>query len=156
MSKILVNFIYLTGIKREIFTNVRLTGSWDESGQYSDQWSLIQMQQKTGADGCPCYTATVELDENQIGRQFHWGVKLDSPKGQDIWGIPTEVHDMYTQECHRSFFLQPKIQPKSTQPQQEEYYLTHCRRLGAQKYYLQGIAEPGIQFAVWRPMPKQL
>ena len=42
MSKILVNFTYFTGIKREIFTNVRLTGSWDESGQYSDQWTLIQ------------------------------------------------------------------------------------------------------------------
>lgn len=150
MSRIKVNFTYFTGIKRPIFTNVRLTGSWNESGQYSDQWTFIQMQQETGADGCPCYTATVELDENQIGWQFHWGVKLDSPKGQDIWGIPTEVNDIYTQECHRSF----NLQPKSTQPQQEEYYLTHCRRLGAQKYYLQGIAEPGIQFAVWAPNAK--
>lgn len=152
MSKIIVNFTYFTGIKRQNFSNVCLGGSWDESGHYSDQWTFMPMEEEIGSDGCPCFTATVELDENQISKEFHWGVKLDSPKGQNIWGIPTEVNDIYTNICHRSF----NLQPESTQPQQEEYYLTHCRRLGAQKYYLPGQTSPGIQFAVWAPNAKNV
>jgi len=67
MATIPVQFTYLTGLRREIFSNVRLTGSWDENGRYSDQWTSAPMQQTIAEDGCPCFTATVQLDDSQIG-----------------------------------------------------------------------------------------
>jgi len=51
MPKIPVQFTYLTGLRRDIFRNARLMGSWDQNGRYSNQWSSLQMQQATGEDG---------------------------------------------------------------------------------------------------------
>lgn len=147
MVLIPVQFTYLTGLTREIFSNPRLTGNWDTNGFYSDEWSSIPMEQTTAEDGCPCFTATVELDDSQIGRLFHWGVILDAPAGNNLWGIPTEINDGNSTERYRSFTLQSP----SDRPQQERYYLSHCRRLGAQKYYANGTTQPGIQFAAWAP-----
>ena len=145
MSK--VQFTYLTGLKKDLFRNMRLTGSWDENGRYSDQWTSIPMQQAIAEDGCPCFNATVELDNSQIGWQFHWGVVLDGLAGSDLWGIPTEIHDGASQERYRTFTLQTP----SGSPQLEKYYLTNCRYLGAQKYYRPGRQTPGVQFSVWAP-----
>lgn len=142
-----IQFTYLTGLRRNIFRNVRLTGSWDENGRYSDQWATIPMQQATSEDGCPCFTATVELDDSQVGWLFRWSVILDSPAGENLGGIVTEINDSNSSDRYRSFYLQSS---SSNQPQQERYYLTHCRHLGAQKYY-NGANQPAIQFAVWAP-----
>ena len=141
-----IQFTYLTGLRRNIFRNVRLTGSWDENGRYSNQWATMPMQQTTSEDGCPCFTATVELDDSQIGWLFRWGVILDSPAGENLGGIATEINDSNSSDRYRSFTLQSP----SGNPQQERYYLTHCRLLGAQKYY-NGANQPAIQFAVWAP-----
>ena len=65
MATITVQFTYLTGLKREIVYNPRLTGSWDANGRYSNQWSSVPMQQTIADDGCPCFTATVRLDDAQ-------------------------------------------------------------------------------------------
>ncbi len=148
MPTIPVQFTYFTGLKRDIFRNARLTGTWDENGSYSNQWTSIPMQQTTGEDGCPCFTATVELDDSQIGWQFRWGVLLDGPAGNDLWGLATEINDGNSNERYRSFELRSR---NGTQPQQERYYLTHCRRLGSQKYYRPGTPQPGIRFTVWAP-----
>ena len=74
MAKIPVEFVYFTGLKREVFRDVRLTGSWDREGRYSNDWSTTPMQKFTGEDDCPCYRAQIELDESQVGWTFHWGV----------------------------------------------------------------------------------
>lgn len=145
MTPIPVQFTYFTGFRREVFRNPRLSGSWDADGRYADQWTSIPMQQIIALDGCPCFTATIQLDDSQIGWLFRWGVILDSPAGNNLWGIATEVNEAST-ERNRSFTLNPG----GNQPQQEQYYLTHCRRLGAQKHY-NGTPQPGIQFAVWSP-----
>ncbi|HEY9783032.1 MAG TPA: alpha-amylase family glycosyl hydrolase [Leptolyngbyaceae cyanobacterium] len=142
-----IQFTYLTGLRRNIFRNVRLTGSWDENGRYSNQWATMPMQQTTSEDGCPCFTATVELDDSQIGWLFRWGVILDSPAGENLGGIATEINDSNSSDRYRSFYLQPA---NNNQLRQERYYLTHCRHLGAQKYY-NGANQPAIQFAVWAP-----
>jgi 1,4-alpha-glucan branching enzyme len=142
-----IQFTYLTGLRRNIFRNVRLTGSWDENGRYSNQWTTIPMQQTTSEDGCPCFTATVQLDDSQIGWLFRWSVILDSPAGENLGGIATEINDSNSSDRYRSFYLQAA---NNNQPQQERYYLTHCRHLGAQKYY-NGASQPAIQFAVWAP-----
>lgn len=73
---------------------------------------------------------------------------LDSPQGHDLWGIPTEIGARNSSDRYRSFILHPS---DNSQPQQERYYLTHCRRLGAQKYYLPGQSVPALKFAVWAP-----
>ena len=92
-TKISVQFVYAPGLKRAVFRNVRLTGSWDREGRYSDDWSTIPMEEYTGEDGCPCYRAAVGLDESQVGWTFRWGVIVDGPAGKDKWGITTEVRD---------------------------------------------------------------
>ena len=40
-------------------------------------------------------------------------------------------------------------------PQQEHYYLTYSRRLGAQKHCASGRQNDGIRFAVWAPMHRR-
>ena len=148
MATIPVQITYFTGLKPDLFRNVRLTGSWDESGLYADSWTSLNMKQALAEDSCPCFQATVELDESQIGKPFHWGVILDSPAGENHWGIATETNDRESSARHRTFIL------KSTEEitlQQEQYYLTNYRRLGAQKYYSPGQTKPGIQFSVWAP-----
>jgi 1,4-alpha-glucan branching enzyme len=91
MVKIAVRFRYLTGLTRQIFRNARLTGSWDGAGRFSDVWSETPMLAGIAEDGCPCFTATVELDEAGLGARFRWGVRLDSPGAPNVWGVPTEV-----------------------------------------------------------------
>jgi 1,4-alpha-glucan branching enzyme len=153
MATVSVQFIYLTGLKRSNFNNVRLTGSWDQNGRYSDQWAVIPMQRFISEDGCPGFTAIVEFDAAQIGYQFRWGVVLDSPQGRDLWGIPTEVCDRNSSDRHRSFTLH---QLNGNSPQQGSYYLTHCRRLGAQKYYPSEQSAPALRFAVWAPNARNI
>lgn len=139
-----VQFTYLTGLQRDIFRNPRLTGSWDANGRYSNLWATMPMQQITAEDGCPGFTVTVELDDSQVGWLFRWGVILDSSTDANLWGIATENND--SSDRDRSFILQTP----SSNPQQERYYLTHSRYLGAQKHY-NGANQPAIKFAVWSP-----
>jgi 1,4-alpha-glucan branching enzyme len=147
MVLIPVQFNYFTGLRRNLFRNVRLTGSWDANGYYSNQWSSTFMQQSIAEDGCPCFIATIQLDDSQIGQVFRWGVVLDNESGSDIWGIPTEVNERNSSDRDRRFTLQAA----GDIPQQESYYLTHSHRLGAQKHFAAGIPQPGIQFSVWAP-----
>src|SRR5215469_2878485 len=88
-----VHFVFNTGISRPVFSNVRLSGSWDSSGNPSSNWSSTPMQAITGTDGCPAFEATVNLNEAQAGQQFQWGITLDAPNNPNIWGIMTEVPD---------------------------------------------------------------
>lgn len=149
-----VRFVYLTGIKREIFRNARLTGSWDANGQFSEVWTDLQMEESTREDGCPCFTATVQFDDLQVGREFHWGVFIESPADISLWGIPTEIKKADSNERYRTFVLRETTEPNT--PQEEKYYLTYCRRLGANKYYLPGESKLGIRFAVWAPNAKDV
>ncbi|WP_416676362.1 hypothetical protein [Egbenema bharatensis] len=148
MTTIPVQFTYFTGLSQKIFDRVRLSGSWDQNGRYSEQWTTVPMQPFTAPDGCPGFTTTVQFDPSQMGYLFRWGIVLDSPQGKDLWGIPTEIKDRHSRDRFRSFTLQS---PNHSGPQQERYYLTHCRWLGAQKSYLPGQATPAVQFAVWAP-----
>ncbi|HEX2191255.1 MAG TPA: alpha-amylase family glycosyl hydrolase [Longimicrobiaceae bacterium] len=140
-------FVYFTGLRREIFRNVRLTGSWDASGRRSDAWTTVPMTPFVAADGCPAYAATVDL-EGEAGDELAWGVQLDGPQGIDLWGIMTEVGDTGSTDRRRTFRLRGGA---GAGPQEEHYHLTHCRRLGAQKHYRPGAEDPGIQFSVWAP-----
>ena len=84
MAMLAVRFRYLTGFKRELFSNARLVGSWDGSGRFSAVWSETPMTPGRAEDGCPCFVATVNLDAGEVGKRFRWGVRLDGPSGPNI------------------------------------------------------------------------
>ncbi|WP_437924832.1 alpha-amylase family glycosyl hydrolase [Sorangium sp. So ce291] len=140
MGAIPVRFVYLTSIAADIFRDPRLHGSWAPS-------TTTPMQVTTGEDGCPVFEVTVDIDDSLVGAELRWGVILDAPWRTNLWAIATEVGDGGSADLCRSFRLQP---PGGCAPQDERYYLTHCRRLGVQKRFWRGAA-PAAQFSVWAP-----
>ncbi len=144
MALIPVHFEYLTGLRRPLLVGARLSGNWNAQGMAADQWSSVPMQAFTADDGCPAFRATVQFDDSQIGRAFQWGVSVSTRDNPDVWGIPTEVSDAASTVRNRSFTL-------AGAGQTVRYYLTHCRRLGANKVVVDPQAQPGIRFAVWAP-----
>jgi 1,4-alpha-glucan branching enzyme len=142
-----VEFQFITGLKRAIFRNARLCGSWDGSGLYSDTWTESPMQEEIGEDGCPIFKASVSLDLADQGTIFKWGVFLYGQQGAHFWGIPTEVQDINSVESHRQF----RLSGSAVAPQVERYFFTYGRRLGANKLLAAAGATPDLRFAVWAP-----
>jgi 1,4-alpha-glucan branching enzyme len=134
---ITVRFQYLTGIKRSLFRNARLAGSWNG-------WRDLPMQEATGEDGCPAFEATVVFDDAMAGREVRWGVRHDGPSGANQWGIATEDPFPHPVRTERIFTLPPAGGHDTAQ-----YRLTVSRFLGAQKLYEDGREH--IRFAVWAP-----
>ena len=87
-----VDFQFITGLKREIFRNARLRGSWDGNGRYAGFWTDSPMEEKVGADGCPVFEASVSLDVTDQDRLFKWGVVLDGPQGTNFWVSWPKIH----------------------------------------------------------------
>lgn len=143
MAAISVRFRYWTGIRRDIFDNAFLVGSWDDAGRKSQAWTARPMRKLQGEDGCPMFEATVALDAAGVGDTFAWGVRLDAPAGRGYWGIPTETHRLSDQSRFREFAL-------GRRSQTETYHLTGCRHLGAQKR-IRGRSGVGIRFACRAP-----
>ena len=146
-----MKFTYDTGLRREVFHNVRLRGTFAGDGapgasyRWSQGWSLIPMRQRRGEDGAILFEADVPLSAEDVGKEFRWAVLLDGPYGLDLNGIVTECSGDEPDRCYRSFVL-------ADDPSAEQrYYLTHVRRLGAQKSWIPGQEEPGIRFSVWAP-----
>ena len=151
MSKQTVTFQFQTGVKRSIFFNARLVGSWNDQGRQSPEWSMHPMTEVRGEDGCPAFETQVLLDRADADKRFEWGVILDGPQGSNFWGVPTEVQDVNSVERRRSFHL------RLDSPEQvERYYLTNLRRLGANRYFPEGQSDSVLKFAVWAPNAKQV
>jgi 1,4-alpha-glucan branching enzyme len=144
-----VEFQFITGLRRAIFYNARLRGSWNANGRYSDNWSESPMREELGTDGCPMFRASVVLDLADRGKTFKWGVVLDGPQGANFWGIPTEIQDVNSAERYRQFGIDI-----GAEPQVERYYFTHCRRLGANKHFVAGSGTADLRFATWAPNAK--
>jgi 1,4-alpha-glucan branching enzyme len=139
-----MKFVYDTGLRRRVFQNVRLAGSWDTGGRHSAQWTERPMREVIAPDGAFTFEAEVELSSADEGKEFSWSVVLDGPLGLDRKGIVTEWdggHD----GLHRAFTLTRET------PAEQRYYLTHVRRLGALPYRQKSKAEPGLRFSVWAP-----
>lgn len=146
-----MEFQFLTGVMRPLFTHARLVGSWDPQGRHSETWTQTPMQPIVGEDGCPAFSATVELDLADQDMTFNWGVMLNGPQGSNFWGIPTEIQDVHSVQRYRSFRLRT-----TEQPQIERYYFTYARRLGANKLFRPGQATAGLRFAIWAPNAQQV
>ena len=145
MAAKVIEFEFVTGLKRPIFRNARLRGSWDGAGRYSDVWTDSPMHESIGVDGCPIFRGSVALESDR-SETFRWGVVLDGPQGANFWGIPTEIQDVNSAERYCTFQMQA-----GQAPQTERYFLTHCRRLGANKNHTGSGIAPGLRFAVWAP-----
>jgi 1,4-alpha-glucan branching enzyme len=140
-----LKFIYDTGIRRRLFRNVRVRGSWDDKGKHSDSWSEHLTREVRGADGALTYEVEVALDPSQKGETFHWSVLVDSNLGRDRGGITTEQLDGDHEARYRTFQLGDDANAE------QRYYLTHVRRLGARKVRLNGQQGYGLRFSVWHP-----
>src|SRR5262249_50889942 len=145
MAKQTVDFEFITGLKRPIFRNARLRGSWDSNGRFSTTWTESPMQEDVGADGCPRFRASVSLDLADQHQTFKWGVVLDGPQGSNFWGIPTELQDANSVDRYRQFRL------TASPTRIERFFFTCGRRLGANKDFAPGSANAGVRFAVWSP-----
>ncbi len=56
-----MKFVYDTGLGRKVFQNVRLLGSWDAQGRYSDDWSESPMRELVAAEGAIIFEAEVNM-----------------------------------------------------------------------------------------------
>src|SRR5271157_676776 len=107
MPNINITFTFHSGIKRHIFTNVRLSGSWNANGQFSNQWTQQPMTASQDETGCDAFQATVSFDSSQSGSTFQWGVLADIAGAPNTWLIVTEVPDQNSSQCYRTFVLSP-------------------------------------------------
>lgn len=145
-----VRFEYLTGLRHITLKNPRLTGSWDAAGHVSAQWLTVPMESVLAEDGCPAFRATVQLDETEVGREFHWTVIVDTADAASLCAVATEANDAASSDRSRRFVL------KDTADQIERYWLTNCRRLGANRLTVPGAAESAVRFAVWAPNARKV
>ena len=143
MAWLRVQFEWLTGLKHPIFHNVRLVGSWDRRGRYSNQWCTIPMKEFSAPEGCTAWRVDVLLDDAQRGWIFRWGVIVDTQLQKRAWGVSMEVGDPNSSEQSRSFELREEGQV-------ERYWLTQCRRLGANKFWHKGAKGPARNNATCR------
>ncbi|MEF8704267.1 MAG: alpha-amylase family glycosyl hydrolase [Candidatus Accumulibacter sp. UW26] len=146
MTRKQVRFVYQTGLKRSLFTNARLLGTWDAAGRPSPLWSELPMTETIAADGCPAFTATVDLDTDDGGTLFAWSVRLDGPQGPNQWGILTEVNALNSNDR----ILQFRLDPAASDASEQVYRLNLSRFLGANKRY-RADGTVAIQFRVWAP-----
>jgi 1,4-alpha-glucan branching enzyme len=140
-----MKFIYDTGLKRRIFQNVRLAGSWDADGRHSAEWTERKMREAVSPDGAIVFEAEVSFSPADVGKEFCWNVVLDGPLGLDRVGVATEQHGLAHDALYLSFTL------TDTNPAEQHYYLTHVLRLGAHAVALPGEKGFGLRFAVWAP-----
>ncbi|OBH98737.1 hypothetical protein A5678_21885 [Mycobacterium sp. E2733] len=142
-NSVAIQFVYHTGLNQNLFTNVRLCGSWDHGGMPAAAWNTTSMQQLVGVDGCPTYVASVEFPDSQVGAEYAWGVIVDSGFSRDLWAIPIEISEPDSTARHRTFTLDPDRR-------EQHYWLSTSRLLGANPRWKPDGTEP-IQFSVWAP-----
>jgi 1,4-alpha-glucan branching enzyme len=147
MAKITVNFTFHSGVRRQLFRNVRLSGSWDATGKSSNQWTNVAMAASQDETGCDAFNASVSFDATQTGTTFQWGVIADIAGAPNSWVVVTEVPDENSNQRYRSFTL-------AAGATQQDYWFATGRRFGAQKWVPPQSANPGVRFSVWAPHAK--
>jgi len=143
VAQIAVSFTFHTGVKHHLFRNVRLSGSWDVSGHFSNQWLEHPMAVTLDETGCDAFTVDVLFDAASVGSAFNWGVVADFNGAPNTWVIATEVPDENSYQRYRTFILGAG--------QRQDYWLAVGRRFGAQKHFREGSTMPGVRFSVWAP-----
>jgi 1,4-alpha-glucan branching enzyme len=149
-----VRFLFVTGLRREVFRNVRLTGSWDDKGRLVDdpaRWSVVPMNPIAWEHGGIAYQARVALAPDQAERRFAWSVLVDGADVCDARAVVTELEDA---SGGGAPLLERRFVPAESGGT-ESYHLSFARRLGAQKIDRRG-AEAGLRFTVWAPHAEEV
>jgi len=149
MPRIAVALTFHGGVRQQIFRNVRVSGSWDANGMFSDQWTQTPMAAFEDETGCDAFSVTISLDESQVGTAFQWGVIADLAQAQDAWAVVTEISDPNSVQQTRSFVL-------TATGGREDYWFSTGRRFGAQKWTLPEEVQAGLQFSVWAPYARSV
>lgn len=154
-----MRFLFVPGLRGEPFRNVRLTGSWDDKGRYSDAWSTVEMEAIPWEDGAVAYRASVDLDPRDADRQFGWSVLVDGVDVRDASAVITEAKPEGGDASNGPRLQRLFVPSKSGDV--EQYYLCLSRRLGAQKVYRavetateadpRAKGEASLRFSVWAP-----
>ena len=144
MAQITVNFTFHSGVKRSLFRNVKLSGSWDATGKFSTQWTQVPMTALQDETGCAAFHASMSFDASETGAIFQWGVIADIAGTPNTWVVATEVPDQNSNQRYRSFTLAPGAT-------QQHYWFVTGRRFGAQKWTPSGSSTTGLRFSVWAP-----
>ena len=154
MSDLKVRFEYVPGFVNPPFENVRLAGCWTDRGEPAEGLTFVPMTARRSPDGQVVFEAEVSFPAGAAGHDFAWGVVLDTNGRSGLWGVTTEVRDHRSTDRRRWFRLESR--PEGTGAQVERYDLTHCRRLGANRFYRPGAAKPCIRFATWAPNARKV
>ena len=100
------------------------------------------MESLTGEDGTTHFHATVTFPNGAEGQTYQWGVRADGPAGS-AWMMVNEVNDQNRDDRIREFKLE-------RDKQEEVYYLSYARRLGANKVFVNGAKAPmAVLVALW-------
>ena len=65
-----VEFEFITGLARPMFSNARLRGSWDVNGRYSDDWTESPMHAEMGQTDVRSSAGLVALDLAHRGQDL--------------------------------------------------------------------------------------
>ncbi|MDR2601388.1 MAG: alpha amylase C-terminal domain-containing protein [Spirochaetaceae bacterium] len=143
-----ITFLYIPGVFGPAFEDVDalLKGSWSKTGAAiakTEPWTVSPMSREPWEDGGVCFRAVVQLDSGALGEEFYWGVSFRGKDGRETWAIASEIDDPASNErtCRFRF---------NGIDDERRYYLTHCRRLGANKVRRKD-GSWGARFAVWAP-----
>ena len=74
-----VQFVYVTGLSRRIFSNARLGEVGTRPGRQSEAWSEQAMTEIVGEDGCPAFVATSRLRSSRGGQDLPLGGRAGRP-----------------------------------------------------------------------------
>jgi 1,4-alpha-glucan branching enzyme len=149
MAQINVNFTFHSGVKRNLFRNVRLSGSWNAAGKFSSQWTQVPMTTTQDETGCTAFKARVSLDAAETGTIFQWGVIADLAGAPNTWVIVTEGPDQNSDQRYRTFTLSAAVT-------QQDYWFVTGRRFGAQKWAPSGSPTLGLRFSIWAPHARKV
>lgn len=155
MRQVPVRFEFVPGVKNPPFENVRLVAGWTGDGQPSEECQQLPMSRVGVLDGQVRFVAEFCFPETFLGHSYRWGVLVDSMGRRDLWGIMTEARDPASAERYCWFSLRGSMESLQS-IQTETYYLTHCRRLGANKQHFGNGSRPGIHFACWAPHARKV
>lgn len=140
----IVRFVYSTGIPGSRFTNPILWVGWDGDFQPSETGTTLPMRVFGGGLVPQEFSVEVEVPDARVGTTYRWGVRLDGPGGQGVWAIVHEVPNPASRDRYRTLTLRGG-------DQEERYYLSRTRRLGANKR-----ADGRAMFAVWAPNAEEV
>jgi 1,4-alpha-glucan branching enzyme len=113
---------------------------------FSEQWTENPMDTIVGTDTCPLFTTSIPIDPEDMDKTFRWGVVLDGNGLFRFWG----GWDVNSAEQYLKFRIQ-RLDTEGLIQQIKRYYLTYCRRIGANRFIPKGAEHHLLHFAVWAP-----